>query len=287
MKTTHLIAWACIVALTWSSAGLAQDAPAEAAAGVDLGEDEAEGEATDLEDEGEDFEQDTEEGQSLDPATAEELAEEVKTEPAKFLLGARYRIMVVPQFLINAFGVEGGRTIVLHGGGPEFGFSQEKFEILLSAWFAGYALEPTPFKAPSDPPDAFEIVQSNLSAAYISGDFLWKQKLVEKLDFHIGVGAGVGIVFGDLYRNEAYFPDPNNRDPYTGLAYCTAPGVPSPQCPLGEYMANGPSEFWPVYPWLTFQTGLRYEVSREFITRLDLGAGSSGFWFGLGADYGL
>jgi hypothetical protein len=32
---------------------------------------------------------------------------------------------------------------------------------------------------------------------------------------------------------------------------------------------------------------LRWSPHRNFIGRLDLGAGSSGFWFGIGADYGI
>jgi hypothetical protein len=33
--------------------------------------------------------------------------------------------------------------------------------------------------------------------------------------------------------------------------------------------------------------GVRYQPIKQFIGRLDLGVGSSGFWLGLGADYGI
>lgn len=228
-------------------------------------------------------------------AAAEDL------EPPHFLIGARYRILVVPQFLINAFGVEGGRTMVAHGGGPEFAFSQKDFEIILSPWFAGYSLASTPFKGPNDGPEAWEFIESYLSMAYITGDFLWKTHLSSKVDFHIGAGAGIGIVFGDFYRRDAFWSNgtgpipPVNGDPYNtmptptnpGLVACAGPNPAAPggQCPLGGQY--GVAEAWPVYPWLTFQTGLRYSPVRNFIGRLDLGIGSSGFWFGLGADYGI
>jgi hypothetical protein len=42
-----------------------------------------------------------------------------------------------------------------------------------------------------------------------------------------------------------------------------------------------------VFPWLALQTGIRYKPHRNFAARLDLGVGTSGFFFGLGADYGL
>jgi hypothetical protein len=50
--------------------------------------------------------------------------------------------------------------------------------------------------------------------------------------------------------------------------------------------ANGGSK--PViFPWLTLQSGLRYKMHRNFVARFDLGFGTSGFFFGVGADYGL
>jgi hypothetical protein len=222
--------------------------------------------------------------------------------PAKFLIGARYRILVVPQFLINMFGVQGGRTVVVHGGGPEFAFAQKDFEIILSPWFAGYSLESTPFKGPNDGPEAWEFIESYLSMAYITSDFLWKTHVSKQVDFTIGAGVGIGIVFGDFYRNDAYWTNgttpilPVNGDPYNtvatptnpALAPCAGPGVPTNlggQCPPGGEF--GAASAWPVYPWLTFQTGLRWSPHRNFIGRLDLGAGSSGFWFGIGADYGI
>src|SRR5688572_10676938 len=283
---------------------------APVAAQVDLDEPpEGEAPAEDsLEEEIAEEEDDGLEGSSDDAATPEDeggaMGAAGEEKPAKFLLGARYRIAVVPQFLINMFGVEGGRTAVIHGGGPEFGFAQKDFEIILSPWFAGYSLESTPFKGPNDAENAWELVQSNLAMAYITADFLWKTHLSKQLDFTIGAGAGVGIVFGQLARNEAYWasapgvaaPPPVNGDPYNtvpsatnpALLQCNGPGNPPNgfgYCPAGGDYGSGTP--WPVYPWLTFQTGLRYSPVRNFVGRLDLGIGSSGFWFGLGADYGI
>jgi len=286
--------------LRWAS--LALLVAAQAGAQVDLDEseetppEEAAAEEESAEDDG--LDEPTEEAAAPEDGDAAAAAEE---KPPKFLIGARYRILIVPQFLINAFGVEGGRTVVVHGGGPEFAFAQKDFEIILSPWFAGYSLESTPFKGPNDGPEAWEFIESYLSMAYITGDFLWKTHLNKKLDFHIGAGAGIGIVFGNFYRNDAYWSsngvptapvdgDPFNTNPASGpvLQRCVGPGNPTGlggQCPQGGQY--GAAEAWPVYPWLTFQTGLRWSPHRNFIGRLDLGAGSSGFWLGIGADYGI
>ena len=42
-----------------------------------------------------------------------------------------------------------------------------------------------------------------------------------------------------------------------------------------------------VFPWLALQTGFRFKPTKQFVARLDSGFGTSGFFFGLGADYGL
>jgi hypothetical protein len=42
-----------------------------------------------------------------------------------------------------------------------------------------------------------------------------------------------------------------------------------------------------LFPWFVLQTGLRYKPHRNFAMRFDAGFGTSGFFLGLGADYGL
>ena len=265
---------------------------------VDLDEDEDDAVALDEEPPAEDLVQDTEEGQNLD-APVEEAPAEEDEEASTYLIGVRYRAIVVPKFLINMFGVDGAATLGVSGVGPEFAINQKDFEVVLSGWYAGYGLSPTPFKGPNDGDEAWEIIESNLHQIYLTADFSWKHHLSSQWDFTLGAGAGIGIVFGDLWRNEAYWNGTDAAgipyspaypgDPYTNLAECPAANVPnSIECPIdGEYRVNGPAEAWPVYPWLTFQTGLRYSPVKQFVGRLDIGVGSSGFWLGLGADYGL
>jgi hypothetical protein len=220
----------------------------------------------------------------------------------QFEAGARGRVMVVPKFLINAFGVEGGADLVVGGVGAEAGISQGPFEGLLGIWYAGYNTGQIPFKGPTDPPQGWEMIQSNLGMLYITADLMFRGKIARDWQWFVGGGLGVGIVTGTLKRNETYWSTPGGvaGDPYTQLALCSGPGMSAPgvpntlECP-GPIDANNrydivtgqSSDAWPVYPWLTYQMGVRYQPVKNFIARLDLGAGSSGFWFGIGADYGL
>lgn len=244
----------------------------------------------------------TESAPAEEPADESELDKERKPDGStQLLLGARYRALITPKFLINMFGVDGGRTVVLHGLGPEiggyFGKTADGFMVLFSPWFVGYGLEETPFKGKNDDDTAWEIIESNMKVWYLTVDAMWDHKIVDRWSVNVGIGAGLGIVTGRLLRNEAY-QTPGGEDPdvaadkdWPDLSYCQGPNVPNgTECPSdGVYniTQGGFSDRWPVYPWLNFQTGIRYQPVDEFVGRLDLGLGSSGFWIGIGADYSL
>jgi hypothetical protein len=182
----------------------------------------------------------------------------------------------------------------VHGFGPEFGIRKDGFEYNFSIWYAAYSMKDTPFKASSDGVDAWEIVKSEIKVIYLTADFLWSHDFAPEFALNYGLGAGFGFVFGDLHRNQAYPPDGAEGDEYKWQK-CVSPGVPHPYCGddnshYGDYTepswADGGSK--PIiFPWLVFQTGFRYKPHRNFVARLDAGFGTSGFFFGIGADYGL
>ena len=211
-----------------------------------------------------------------------------------YFVGARYRAIVVPAFMINLFG-EGGKTVVVHSAGPEFGIRKDGFETNLSMWFASYHMDDTAFKAKDDPPEAYEIVQSKIKVLYLTSDFLWSSDISPEFAINYGLGAGFGFVFGKLYRTQAWPAQGANADPDT-FEKCDGPNNP-PNTWCGNdndhydgytepSWANGGSK--PViFPWLALQTGVRIKPHRNFAGRIDLGFGTSGFFFGLGGDYGL
>ncbi|MGE0324806.1 MAG: hypothetical protein AB7K71_26770 [Polyangiaceae bacterium] len=213
-----------------------------------------------------------------------------------YFVGLRYRTIVVPKFMINLFG-DGGRTVVVHSGGPEFGIRKDGFEYNFGLWFANYAMDDTPFKSTSDGEKAWEIVNSKMKAIYLTSDFLWSQEFGPSFSLNYGAGVGLGFMFGDLNRVQAY-PRPGSAGNPEDYERCDSPNQaddPGDFCGddndhYGDY--NEPS--WAdggskpiVFPWLALQTGLRFKPAKSFVARLDLGFGTSGFFVGLGADYGL
>lgn len=211
-----------------------------------------------------------------------------------YFAGLRYRGIILPKFMMNMF-ADGGTTVYVNGFGAEFGIRKDGFEFLPAIWYADYGMDPTPFKSKTDPPQAWELVESNLKVLFISADFLWSKPLNQQFAINYGAGAGFGFVFGDIIRNEAYPPNGQTPDSDgSGLVKCgNQRNVFGGYCPNdGQYNFEEPS--WTdggskpiLFPWLVVQTGLRYKPHRRFVGRLDLGFGTSGFFFGLGANYGL
>jgi hypothetical protein len=212
-----------------------------------------------------------------------------------YFVGARYRGIIIPKFMMNLFG-DGGRAVYVHSFGPELGIRKDGFEYNLSIWYAAYTMEKTPFKASSDGEEAWEIVWSSIKVLYFTSDFLWSHEFSPEFALNYGLGAGIGIVFGDLHRNQAYPPYPG-ADPYRWNT-CVGQGNPDPfYCdsnPDHNHYGGYTEPSWAgggskpvIFPWLALQTGFRYKPHRNFAARLDAGFGISGFFLGLGLDYGI
>ncbi len=290
----------CTLTLFTSGIAHAQEEAAEETAGSEGDDQAGDGEAADeaSTDEAEAGDSTSEEAAKDDNAGTDE-APAGSASPAELpgksyqFVGLRYRGIIVPQFMMDLFG-EGGEGVYVHAFGPEFAIRRDNFEYNFSIWYADYGMDPTTFKAKDDPDDAWEIVESQLKVLYLTADFLWSHDFSPEFAVNYGMGAGLGFVFGKLYRQQARPPASNPSAPPEDWVPCDAPTLGTPcgddNNHYGDYAepswANGGSKPI-VFPWLALQTGLRYKPHPKFVARLDLGFGTSGFFFGLGADYGL
>lgn len=223
-------------------------------------------------------------------AAAGNSAAELPGKTYRFV-GARYRGIIVPKFMQNLF-ASGGRTVYVHAFGPEFAIRKDGFEYNLSAWLGLYNMGDTAFKGSSDPEPAWEIINAKMQILYLTSDFLWSHEFTPEFALNYGVGAGFGFVFGNLYRNQSY-PTVPGQDP-NNYSKCSGNLAPDPVYCTGNAHYGESEPGWAsggskplLFPWLALQTGIRFKPAKSFAGRLDLGFGTSGFFFGLGGDYGL
>ena len=244
-----------------------------------------------------------EEGAALTPPAADAPAD-VEPEPESSqgaaksgkLLGLRYRGIFIPKTVLNLF-MDGGESVYVSGFGPEFSIRDDNVEYILSAWLAFYSMNPVAIKGSSDAEEAWEIVESNMKSVYLTADYLGHTRLARTLELSYGGGAGLGFLFGDLFRTQAQplaggtEGDPDDYVPCTvqmGSAtdrYCDDINDHYNGYAEPGWFSGGSKPV--VFPWLSGQVGLRYQPHEKVVTRLDLGIGTSGLYFGVGADYSL
>jgi hypothetical protein len=208
-----------------------------------------------------------------------------------YFVGARYRLILVPKFIIGLF-ADGGKSVGVHSGGLEFAIRKDGFEYNLGAWLAAYSMSPVEFKATDDGEDAWELVESKIKILYLTADFMWSHEFTPALALNYGMGAGFGLVFGPLYRNQAYRaadgsfqPCIGENQPITSVGYCGGDNDHYNDYEEPSWSGGGSKPI--IFPWLAAQTGIRYKAHRNFVARVEGGFGLSGFFIGVGGDYGL
>ena len=234
------------------------------------------------------------------PASPDETAE-AKPGPdaaasSDYLLGLRYRGLFIPKAVLNWF-IKGGESIYVNGFGPEFSIRNDNVEYVLSAWLALYNMDPVAIKSSSDAEEAWEIVDSRMKSLYLTFDYLWHHPFSRALELSYGGGAGLGFLFGDLHRTQATRVTGGTIGNANAYVKCDGVNMPAQggYCDdiNNHYDGYGEPNWFhggakPVlFPWVTGQVGLRYQPSPKFVARFDLGLGTSGLYFGVGADYGL
>jgi hypothetical protein len=178
-----------------------------------------------------------------------------------YFVGPRLRWIIVPKFMINLFG-DGGQTVNVWGLGPELGVRKDGFEYIFSLWYADYGMGETPFKAKDDERDAWEIVKSEIKVIYLTADFQWSHDFAPEFALNYGMGAGLGIVFGNLYRTQATpsyggdINDPYSWDKCTGEGaglYCGGDNDHYDGYTEPSWSGGGSKPI--IFPWFALQTG--------------------------------
>ena len=221
-------------------------------------------------------------------------------------VGLRYRGVVLPKFILDAF-VEGGQTVYTNQIGLELDIRKNGFSVIPAISYAEFGTNDILYKdkGAADFVGNYAVGNSGLKAVQLSVDLLWSAKINKVLDFEYGIGLGVGFIFGDLLNN--WVKEGTGSPQYSagnGKTYipCTTEEAVGTGCNKSDHQksqvarvngylepswANGGSK--PnVIPWVAIpQIGLRFKPIKQFESRLGLGVSLTGFWFGLSGNYGF
>ena len=226
---------------------------------------------------------------------------DARKEPSRdpfFFLGLRTRLAYVPKFVFSIFGADGGKGVFFPGIGIESSFRTNNLDVVPWITFTSYAMGDVAFKAPDDPVQAYEIASSTLSSLSVGADLLWLFPIQQqKLSFTLGGALGLGVVFGSLYRTQAYPKDGNAND-VGSYVKCPGPnqGYPGFCGTDNDHYNDYKEPSWLdggsrpiVFPWVALpQIGLRWKPDPRVVLRFDTGISFPGpFFVGLSGLYGL
>jgi hypothetical protein len=190
--------------------------------------------------------------------------------------------------------------VFANGLGPEFTVRKDGFEYVFAATWTGYYMGWTSFKGASDPNTAWERVKSSINVLYFTTEFNWTHQVSPAFGLNFGIGAGIGAVWGDLNRRQAYpIGSASNPDNYHA---CTAQGIPDVRNGAGTLYCDSDNKHYGsysepswanggqkpmIFPWLGLGPGVRIKPHRNFMMRIDMGWALVGPYFGIAGNYGI
>ncbi len=217
------------------------------------------------------------------PEEDPELALIEDPDESYFLVGVRTHVLFMPDFLIEAFGLEHFDTVYGWALGPEFTYRRNGLDIVTSVWWGSYPVESWT-REKGDPASETEIWKSTLGLVWFTVEFLSGYEFEPWVSLIYGGGFGIGIRTGDLMRHEAY------EDASGNWAACDGPGAPDAfYCEPGgnyEVVPEKADGIWPVYPMITGKIGARFKPLRNLVITPEFGIGMPElFTLGLRVNY--
>ncbi|MFO0677135.1 MAG: hypothetical protein U0169_11405 [Polyangiaceae bacterium] len=241
------------------------------------------------------------------PEPPPEATRSLREDPAKayYFLGLRYRGNVIPGAFLNLF-VREGKTLFSNHVAIEFERRKDGFSIVPALGFTEYGSGD--FLVADKTRDLnfagnWTVINSSLKSVVLQVDLLWSKDISDSLAFEYGAGVGVGILFGDLRLNwlrddpqgalvastgQRFTPCKSVQD---GVGCALADHENATVAKVDGYVEKtwfGGGSVPAVMPWISIpQIGLRYRPIPEVQTRLGVGFGLTGVWFGLSGSYGF
>jgi len=125
----------------------------------------------------------------------------------RWTAGLRFGYMSIPQFVLDAF-YDKHTSISATPLGAEFGFRFEDFDLFVSVEHYFLNFENGEWLRKGEDEVETDYVTANLDLTALEVDTLWRLPLHESVDWRVGFGLGIGILYGEYYSEDV--------DPDTG-----------------------------------------------------------------------
>jgi hypothetical protein len=206
-----------------------------------------------------------------------------------WMVGARWRMLMVPRWLLDAFfdfphEEMVDNVIINQAAGLEFTTLENNFAITGALWWAGFSSHGAFIANESGETDDPEFIESDMQFLFFTADFAYNVMFTNWIGMNFGAGLGLAVkLHGEVWRHEAYPDD----DEHWGYSRCDGVNDPNVNfCEGGDdsHYDDAEDAIWPVYPWMDIIIGLRFKVFRHLEINLE-GRLSLAFSFGARVNY--
>lgn len=222
-------------------------------------------------------------------------------------LGAGYQGTVLPAFLLGAF-VKGAPTTYFSTFKLSADFRKNNFSVVPSLAFTEFGSGDILFaqRGKSEAVNGnWSVVNSNIKMISAEVQLLWSSKVHRMVDIEYGLGAGLGMTFDNLGLNWVYADANGQYTSESGRSFSKCASNQNPPGTTGctsrdhsnsetERVGNYKEPSWfnggskPSFlPVLTPIVGVRVKPHQNFMTRVGIGWGLYGPWFGINGYYGF
>lgn len=140
--------------------------------------------------------------------------------------GFSYRHAWVPARVVELFVGQAPRGIDIPSYQFEIDRRRNGTDVIMTLSYSDFSFV-GPFRGRGDGLDETEMIHSSLRSVAASASMLWSSNFSDVFALQYGFDAGLGVMFGDVIRTEAYPSDggPHTHDGYAPCVGPTAPGV--------------------------------------------------------------
>ncbi len=139
-------------------------------------------------------------------------------------MGGSYRHSFAPAGVIELFVEQAPRGIDV----PQFSFEVDRrrngVDLIFGLRYADFSFV-GPFRSNGDGIEETEIIESSLRTISADVSMLWSSNFGDVVALQYGFDFGLGLLFGDLFRTEAY-PSQGGPNSHAGWAPCVGPAAP-------------------------------------------------------------